>query len=69
MNFIFSKMSRPALQTTQPPVTRYCDSPGDKAAMAEADHSTQSGAEVVNDRKYSFTPSVRLYGIYSDQLA
>jgi len=23
MNFIFSKMSRPALEPTQPPVTRY----------------------------------------------
>jgi hypothetical protein len=37
--------------------------------MAEADHSTQSGAEVVNDRIYSFTPSVRLYGLYRDQFA
>jgi hypothetical protein len=62
-------MSRPAMEPTQPPITRYRDSvPEIKRPWHEADHSPQSDAEVGNDRNYSFT-SPRLYGMYRDKFS
>jgi hypothetical protein len=57
-NFFFSMSSRPALESTQPPIQWI---PGVKRPGREADHSPQASAEV-NVDLYIQSP-IRLYGV------
>jgi hypothetical protein len=56
--FFSSKVSRPALQPTQPPIEWVPGvlNPGVKQQEREAYHSTQSSAEVKNDGAKSLLP-------------
>jgi hypothetical protein len=56
--FLFTTVSRPALEPTQPPIqwvsgVLYL---GAKRPQREADHSTLSSAQVKNARSYTSTP-------------
>jgi hypothetical protein len=53
-NFLFSKSSRPALGSTQPPIQWV---PEVKRPGREADHSPPANAEVKRNWMYTSTPS------------
>jgi hypothetical protein len=57
-NFLFSKLSRPALGSTQPPIQWVPGtlSPGVKRQGREGDHSLPANAEVKKMRIYTSTP-------------
>jgi hypothetical protein len=58
MNFLFSKSSRPALRSTQPPIqwVPAALSPGVKRSGREVDHSPPTSAEVKRMWIYTSTP-------------
>jgi hypothetical protein len=62
-NFLFSKSSKPALRSTQPPIQWVPGalSPGVKQAGYEVDHSPPISAEVKKMWIYTSTP-IRLHG-------
>jgi hypothetical protein len=63
--FLFTPASRQALRPTQPP-TQWVPgalSLGVNRSGRVADHSPPSSAEVKNAWSYTFTPSIRLYGV------
>jgi len=67
-NYLFLKISRLALEPTQPFVqwVRAVLSPGVKQVGHEADHPPSSSAEVKNEWSCTSTIFVRLYGAYRD---
>jgi hypothetical protein len=63
-NFLFSKFSRPALRTTQPPIQWVPEalSQGVKRPGREVDNSPATSAEVIKMCSYASTP-IRLHGV------
>jgi hypothetical protein len=63
--FLFSSASRPALESTQPPIQWVPGalSPRVKRAGRESDHSPPSIAEVKNAWSYTSTPRIPLHGV------
>jgi hypothetical protein len=64
-NFLFTAVSRTALEPTQPPIQWV---PGDlslglKRPVRESDHSLPSSAEVKNAWSYTSTLPIRLHGV------
>jgi hypothetical protein len=69
-NFLFSKSSRPALRSTQPPIQWVPGalSPGVKWPRREVDHSPPTSAEVKKIWIYTSTP-IRLHGVVLNYLS
>jgi hypothetical protein len=61
--FLFSKTSRPALGTTQPPVGNGASFSGLKWPGREVDHSPPPGAEVKNEWSCTFDLPICLHGV------